>query len=71
MGYGPRMDERFPEPEERMPEAPTGDPERAQREQESREEPDTKYHTLRDEEESDRDALAEDVAAEQLTPRDD
>jgi hypothetical protein len=65
------MDERFPEPEERMPDEPTGDPERARREQESREEPETKYHRLRAEEESDRDALADDVAAERLTPRDD
>jgi hypothetical protein len=65
------MDERFPEPEERMPDAPTGDPERAQRERESREEPDTKFHELRDEEESDRAALADDVADEPLTPRDD
>ena len=53
-----------------MPDAPTGDPERAQRERESREEPDTKYHQLRDEEESDRDALADDVADERLAPQD-
>jgi hypothetical protein len=64
------MDERMPSPEERMPDAPTGDPERAQRERESREEPDTKYHQLRDEEESDRNALADDVADERLAPQD-
>jgi hypothetical protein len=53
--------ERYPTPEERMPDAPTGDPERQERERESAEEPDTKYEQLRDEEEAERDALAEDI----------
>ena len=44
-----------------MPDAPTGDPERAERERESAEDPDTKYHQLRDEEEAERDVLAEDI----------
>jgi len=53
--------ERYPSPEERMPDAPTGDPERAERELESEAEPDTKYQQLRDEEEAERDELAEDI----------
>ena len=53
-----------------MPDAPTGDPEREQRERESREEPDTKYEQLREEEEADREALAEGMPDEP-PPRDD
>jgi hypothetical protein len=53
--------ERYPSPEERMPDAPTGDPERAERERESAEEPDTKYQQLRDEEALERDTIAEDI----------
>jgi hypothetical protein len=53
--------ERYPSPEERMPDAPTGDPERSERELESEAEPDTKYQQLRDEEEAERDELAEDI----------
>jgi hypothetical protein len=63
--------ERYPTPEERMPDAPTGDPERQERERESQEEPDTKYEQLRDEEEADRAAIADELADEDLTPRDD
>ena len=44
-----------------MPDAPTGDPERSERELESEAEPDTKYQQLRDEEEAERDELAEDI----------
>ena len=44
-----------------MPDAPTGDPERAERERESAEEPDTKYQQLRDEEALERDTIAEDI----------
>ena len=53
--------ERYPSPEERMPDAPTGDPERAERERESAEEPDTKYQQLRDEEALERDTIAEEI----------
>jgi hypothetical protein len=63
--------ERYPTPEERMPDAPTGDPERQERERESQEEPDTKYEQLRDEQEADRAAIADELADEELTPRDD
>jgi hypothetical protein len=63
--------ERYPTPEERMPDAPTGDPERQERERESQEEPDTKYEQLRDEQEADRAAIADELADEDLTPRDD
>jgi len=59
--------ERYPSREERMPEASTGVPERPQRERESQEEPDTKYQQLRDEEEAERDQLADDVG-ERLRP---
>ena len=45
-----------------MPEAPTGVPERAERERESAADPDTKYQQLRDEEEAEREAIADDVA---------
>ena len=62
MGYPAGMEkERYPSPEERMPDAPTGDPERLERERESQEEPDTKYEQLRDEEAAERGDLAEDV----------
>jgi hypothetical protein len=54
-------EERYPSPEGRMPDAPTGDPERAERERESAEEPDTKYQQLRDEEALERDTIAEDI----------
>jgi hypothetical protein len=63
--------ERYPTPEERMPDAPTGDPERQERERESQEEPDTKYEQLRDEQEAYRAAIADELADEDLTPRDD
>jgi hypothetical protein len=63
--------ERYPTPEERMPDAPTGDPERQERERESQEEPETKYEQLRDEQEADRAAIADELADEDLTPRDD
>jgi hypothetical protein len=63
--------ERYPTPEERMPDAPTGDPERQERERESQEEPGTKYEQLRDEQEADRAAIADELADEDLTPRDD
>jgi hypothetical protein len=63
--------ERYPTPEERMPDAPTGDPERQERERESQEEPDTKFAQLRDEQEADRAAIADELADEDLTPRDD
>ena len=53
--------ERYPSPEERMPDTPTGDPERAERERESAEEPDTKYQQLRDEEALERETAAEDI----------
>jgi hypothetical protein len=52
---------RHPSPEERMPDAPTGDPERAERERESQEEPDTRYQQLRDEQAAERDSLADDL----------
>ena len=54
--------ERYPSPEKRMPEAPTGDPERAERERESAADPDTKYQQLRDQDEAEREAIADDVA---------
>jgi hypothetical protein len=63
--------ERYPTPEERMPDAPTGDPERQERERESQEEPETKYEQLRDEQEADRAAIADELADEDRTPRDD
>jgi hypothetical protein len=63
--------ERYPTPEERMPDAPTGDPERQERERESQEEPETKYEQLRDEQEADRAAIADELADEDLAPRDD
>ena len=63
--------ERDPTTEERMPDALTGDPEREQRDRESREEPDTKYEQLRHEEEADRDAIAGDLADDHLTPAED
>ncbi len=62
------MDERSPDAEERMPDAPTGEPEIEQRERESREEPDTKYEQLRDEEEADRATVADDLADEPPEP---
>jgi hypothetical protein len=62
------MDERFPDADERMPDAPTGEPEIEQRERESREEPDTKYEQLREAEEADRDAVADDLADDSLEP---
>ena len=56
--------ERYPDTEERMPDAPTGDPEREERERESREEPDTKYQHSRDEEEAEREVLADEMPDE-------
>src|SRR5215208_1508553 len=65
VGYPAGMDkERYPSPEERMPDAPTGDPERLERERESQ------YEQLRHEEAAERDDLAEDVG-EPPPPRDD
>ncbi|HKH31749.1 MAG TPA: hypothetical protein VKA45_11910 [Gaiellaceae bacterium] len=63
-------EERYPSPEERMPDAPTGDPERLERERESQEEPDTKYEQLRDEQEADRAAIADELADDVPSPRD-
>jgi hypothetical protein len=63
--------ERYPDAEERMPDAPTGDPERAERERESQEEPDTKFHQYREAEQADRESAADDLASESLTERDD
>jgi hypothetical protein len=57
--------------DEGLPDAPTGDPERAERERESREDVDTKYEQQRDIEEAERDELADDLTDEQLTRRDD
>jgi hypothetical protein len=58
--------------DERTPDAPTGEPERRQREHESLDEPDTKYHQERYAEEAERDALAEELdsapAARALRP---
>jgi hypothetical protein len=45
------------------------DPE--QREQESRDEPETKFHQHREDEEERRDELADDLRAPKLTPQDD
>ena len=71
LGYATGMDEeRYPSPEERMPDAPTGDPERLERERESQEEPDTKYEQLRDEQEADRAAIADELADDVPSPRD-
>jgi hypothetical protein len=47
--------------DERTPDTPAGEHERQQREDESRDEPDTKYHQERDAEEVERDRLAEEA----------
>lgn len=65
-----RLGERrrgYPAPMERTPDAPTGDPERSQREEESREEPDTKYDQQREAEQAERERLAEDITPPEPT----
>jgi hypothetical protein len=47
---------------ERTPDAPTGDQERREREQESRDEADTKYEQQREDERAERDRLADEIA---------
>ena len=47
---------------ERTPDTPTGDQERSEREEESRDEPDTKYVQQREDERAERDRLADEIA---------
>jgi hypothetical protein len=60
-----RLGERrrgYPASMERTPDTPTGDQERREREQESRDEPDTKYEQQREDERAERDRLADEIA---------